>query len=227
MTTTELAGGFERPDHRPLTSQIERSFLRQIRVLPADTHRLLVTAAAEPTGDVPLLLRAATLLGIGADAAGPAEDAGLIELGLTVRFRHPLVRSAAYRGASAQERRRVHQALADATDPEVDPDRRVWHRAQAAGGPDEDVAADLVRSAGRARARGGLAAAAAFLERATELTPDPSLRGARALAAAEAKHHSGEFEAALKLLDSAQAGPPEDLLPLRGRPARSDLVRHQ
>jgi DNA-binding CsgD family transcriptional regulator/tetratricopeptide (TPR) repeat protein len=223
LTTTELAGGFERPDHRPLTSQIERSFLRQIRLLPADTHRLLVTAAAEPTGDVPLLLRAATLLGIGADAAGPAEDAGLIEIGLTVRFRHPLVRSAAYRGANARDRRRVHQALAEATDPEVDPDRRVWHRAQAAGGPDEDVAVDLVRSASRAQARGGLAATAAFLERATELTPDPNLRGARALAAAEAKHQSGDFAAAVRLLDSAEAGPSDDLLRARGDVLRARI----
>jgi DNA-binding CsgD family transcriptional regulator/tetratricopeptide (TPR) repeat protein len=223
LTTTELAGGFGRPDHRPLTSQIERSFLRQIRLLPADTQRLLVAAAAEPTGDLPLLLRAATLLGIGADAAGPAEDAGLIELGLTVGFRHPLVRSAAYRSARARDRRLVHQALAEATDPEVDPDRRIWHRAQAAGGPDENVAVDLVRSAGRAQARGGLAAAAAFLERATELTPGPGLRGARALAAAEAKHSSGAFEAALSLLDSAEGGPPDDLLRARGDVLRARI----
>ena len=166
LTPAELAGGFALPDASPLASQIEQSFLRQLQPLPAETRRLLLTAAAEPVGDVTLLWRAAERLGIGADAAAPAEAAGLIELGARVRFRHPLVRSAVYRAAGGSERQEVHRALAEATDPELDPDRRAWHRAHAAVGPDEEVAAELERSAGRAQARGGLAAAAAFLERA-------------------------------------------------------------
>ncbi len=138
-----------------------------------------------------LLWRAAERLGIGADAAMPAEAAGLIELGARVRFRHPLVRSAVYRTAGLLDRQEVHRALAEATDPDADPDRRAWHRAQAAVEPDEAVAAELERSADRAQSRGGIAAAAAFLERATELTPDPARRGARALAAAQAKFEAG------------------------------------
>src|SRR5579864_5251059 len=173
----ELAGGFWLPDPRPLPSRIETSFLRQFRALPRQTQRLLLTAAAEPTGDVTLLWRAAGRQGIPDDAAADAEDAGLIELGGRVRFGHPLVRSAVYQVASAGERRAAHRALAEATDP----------------------AADLERSAGRAQARGGLAAAAAFLERAAALTPDPARRAARALAAAAAKVQAGAFEAAGRL----------------------------
>src|SRR5262249_34955967 len=152
------------PDASPLTSRIKLSFLARLEPLPAQTQRLLLAAAAEPTGDVPLLLRAAQRLGIAPNAAEPAEAAGLIELGPRVRFRHPLLRSAIYGTATRCERQEVHAALADATDPRLDPDRRAWHRAQAAHGQDENVAAELEHSAGRARARGGLAAAAAFLE---------------------------------------------------------------
>ena len=173
LTPAELAGGFGLPGAAPLSGRIEESFRRRVDALPAQTRRLLQLAAADPTGDPVLVWRAAERLGIGAEAAAPAAEAGLAEFGARVRFRHPLVRSAAYRSASAQERQEVHRALAEVTDPQIDPDRRAWHRAQAAPGPDEDVAAELERSAGRAQARGGMAAAAAFLERAAVLTPDP------------------------------------------------------
>jgi DNA-binding CsgD family transcriptional regulator len=173
--------------------------------------RLLLTAAAEPIGDPTLLWRAAARLGIGADAAGPAETAGLIELGARVRFRHPLVRAAAYRAAPSPDRRAVHRALAEATDPATDPDRRAWHRAHAAAGPSETVAEELERSADRAQARGGMAAAAAFLERATELTPDPARRGERALAAAQAKFDAAAPDAAFALLATAEMGSLDEL----------------
>jgi DNA-binding CsgD family transcriptional regulator len=211
LTAAELAGGFGRPDVRPLASRIEQSFGRQLQSLPAETQRLLLIAAAEPVGDVTLLWRAAERLGIGADAAAPAEAAGLIELGARVRFRHPLVRAAAYRAAALPDRRRVHRALAEATDPEDDPDRRAWHRAQAAAWPDEAVADELERSAARAEGRGGVAAAAAFLERATELTPDAARRGARALAAAQAKFDVAALDVAYELLATAEMGPLDEL----------------
>ena len=186
LTPAELAGGFGLPGVMPLASLIEQGFLRRLEPLPVQARQLLLTAAAEPTGDVTLLVRAAERLGIGPDAAVAAETAGLIEVDSRIRFRHPLIRSAAYRLATVQDRRDVHAALAEVTDPELDPDRRAWHRAHAAAGPDETVAAELERSAGRAQARGGLAAAAAFLARAAALTPEPSRRAARALAAAQA-----------------------------------------
>ena len=207
----ELAGGFWLPDTRSLASRIEHSFYWQFRALPHATQRLLLTAAAEPTGDVTLLWRAADLQQIPAGAAAPAEAAGLLELGARVQFRHPLVRSAVYQAASAGDRQAAHRALAEATDPEVDPDRRAWHRARAATRPDEAVAAELERSAGRAQARGGVAAAAAFLQRAAELTPDPARRAARALAAAQAKFDAGAVDEAHRLLATAEAGPLDDL----------------
>ena len=163
LTAAELAGGFVRPDARPLAGRIEQSFLRRIGALPAATQRLLLVAAAEPVGDVPLLGRVVERLGMGMGAAAPAEAAGLVEIRARVRFRHPLVRSAAYRAADPQDRRDAHRALAEATDPGSDPDRRAWHRAHAAVEPDEAVAAELERSADRAESRGGMAAAAAFL----------------------------------------------------------------
>ncbi|MBP2326607.1 DNA-binding CsgD family transcriptional regulator [Kibdelosporangium banguiense] len=217
-TAAELAGGFGHPDTRPLASRIEQSFLRRIASLPVATQRLLLVAAAEPVGDLWLLRRVAERLDIGADAASEAEAAGLIEFGARVRFRHPLVRSAAYRAADAGERRDVHRALAAATDPESDPDRRAWHRAHAAVEPDEAVADELARSADRAQARGGIAAAAAFLRRATGLTPDPVRRGARAMAAAQATFEAGAPDAALELLAAAEMGPLDELQ--RGRMAR-------
>ena len=168
-------------------SRIEQGFLQRVETLPAETRQLLLAAAAEPLGDVTSFWRAVERLEIGRQAAVAAESAGLIEFRGRIRFRHPLVRSAVYRSASVQERQDVHRVLADVTDPELDPDRRVWHRAQATDVPDEGVAADLERSSGRAQARGGLAAAAAFLEHATLLTP-----GTRAPCAARARRGPGE-----------------------------------
>jgi DNA-binding CsgD family transcriptional regulator len=203
----ELAGGFALPDAIPLEGRIEESFRRRLEALPADTRVLVLVAAAEPVGDPVLVWRAARQLGIGAEAATPGADAGLLEVGARVRFQHPLVRSAAYRAASLQERQDIHRALAQATDPTIDPDRRAWHRAQAAPGPDEDVAAELERSASRAQARGGLAAAAAFLERASMLSPGPARRARRLLAAARAMRAAGALDAALGLLVTLEAGP--------------------
>jgi DNA-binding CsgD family transcriptional regulator len=222
LTPGELAGGFALPDARPLADRIERSFLRQVRSLPPDSQRLLLTAAAEPFGDVSLLWRAVDRLGLGPEAAAPAKAAGLLQLGALVRFRHPLVRSALYRAASLPDRQEAHLVLAESIDADIDPDRRAWHRAQAAPGPDEDVAVELERSAERAQARGGLAAVAAFLERAAELTQDPARRAERALDAAQAKLHAGAFEPAAALLAMAEAGPPDEL-----RLARIDLLHAQ
>src|SRR5438270_2183082 len=204
LTPAELAGGFGLPDAPGLSGRIEDSFRRRLSGLPAETQRLLLVAAAEPVGDPVLLWRAAERLGIAVAAAGNTD--GLLTIGARVTFRHPLVRSAVYRAASTAERQAVHRALADATDSEVDPDRRAWHLAQAAPGPDEDVATELERSAGRAQARGGLAAAAAFLERATALTPEPSRRAGRALAAAQVMRQAGAFDAALRLVAVAESG---------------------
>ncbi len=222
LTQAELAGGFGLPGAVPLTGQIEESFGRQLEALPAATRRLLVLAAADPSGDRSLVWRAAGRLGIPPQAAETAQDAGLVDFGIQVRFRHPLVRSAAYRSASAAERQEVHGALAEVIDPAADPDRRAWHRAQAADGPDEEVAAELERSAGRAQARGGLAAAAAFLERAVLLTVDPARSGERMVAAAQANLQAGAFGKALELLAAAEAGPLDEL-----QGARVDLLRGQ
>ena len=210
-TPAELAGGFGLPDARPLASRLEETFVQRVTALPRETQLLLLVAAAEPVGDVSLLWRAAQQLGIRGSAGRPAEDAALIDLGIRVRFRHPLVRSAVYRAASAEDRQTVHRALAGATDPQQDPDRRAWHRAHAAAGLEESVAAELERSADRARRRGGVAGAAAFLERAAELTPEPARRGARALAAAQAKLEAGSPEAAEELLGTAELTPLDEL----------------
>ena len=173
---------------------------------------------------MPLLWRAAERLGIGPEAAEPAEAAGLIEIGARVRFRHPLVRSAAYRAAPAAERREVHRALADATDARLDPDRRAWHRARAADGPDEAVAGELERSADRAQARGGLSAAAAFLQRAAELTPDPAMRVKRSLAAAQAKLDVADAVSASDLLAAAELGPVDELQRARLERLRAQIA---
>ena len=218
----ELAGGFGLPGSTQLTAAVEESFRREAQALPEKTRSLLLLAAAEPLGDPGLLWRAAANLGIGADAAAPAAAAGLAEFGVRVRFRHPLARSAVYRSASVRDKQSVHQALADVTDAGIDPDRRAWHRARATDGPDEDVAAELEASAGRAQARGGLAAAAAFLERATMLTLDPSRRTERALAAATAKEQAGAFDAAQDLLTVAEGAARTDY-----QRARADLIRAQ
>jgi DNA-binding CsgD family transcriptional regulator len=218
------AGGFGLPGKLPLASRIEQGFAHRLEPLPEETRRVLLLAAAEPVGDVPLLWRAAEPLGIGPDAVGPAQAAGLVEIGARVRFRHPLVRSAVYRAASVPERREVHRALAEATDPVLDPDRRAWHRAHATATPDEAVAADLERSAGRAQGRGGLAAAAAFLQRAAELTPDPATRAERSLAAAEAKLDVADATSAMELLGAALLGPADEFRRARVERLRARIV---
>jgi DNA-binding CsgD family transcriptional regulator len=221
LSAADLAfGGDAGHSATPLVQRLEQGFLRQAAPLPQQSLRLLLTAAAEPVGDVQLLWRAAERLGIGSADAATAEASGLIELRDRARFRHPLVRSAVYRAATPAERREVHRALSDVTDPEVDPDRRAWHRARAAVGPDEDIAAELERSAGRAFSHGGLAAAAAFLEQAAALTPDPARRAGRSLDAAQTKVHAGAFDDASALLATADEGPLGDA----GR-ARVDLLR--
>ena len=204
-------GGYGRPDARAPASHLEQSFVRRVQSLPMPTQKLLLTAAAEPVGDKALLIRAAQRMGITADDAAHAEAEGLIEIGARVRFRHPLMRSAAYLAADVDDRRAAHRALAQETDPQSDPDRRAWHGANAAFGTDDDVADELERSADRAVARGGVAAAAAFLERATELTADPVRRGTRALAAAEAKYAATSPDAAYGLLAIAEMSPLDDL----------------
>jgi DNA-binding CsgD family transcriptional regulator len=211
LSPADLAGGFALTAALPLPSRIEESFRQRVERLPADSQGLLLVAAAEPTGDPTLLWRAADQLGVTPEAAGPAEAAGMITLGAPVTFRHPLLRSAIYRAASAEERRSVHRALAAATDPALDPDRRAWHLADATLAPDEDVASELERSAERARARGGLAAAAAFLERAARLTPEPARRAERDLTAAQTKHDAGAPDGALALLAAAEEGPLNEL----------------
>jgi DNA-binding CsgD family transcriptional regulator len=220
LTPAELAGGFGLPGTTPLTSRIEDSFTRQLDALPAQTRRLLQLAAADPSGDRPLVWRAAVRLGIPTQAGAPAVEAGLVEFGAPVRFRHPLARSAAYRSASFSDRQQLHAALAETTDPVADPDRRAWHRAQAAAGPDEEVAAELEQCAGRAQARGGLAAAAAFLERSALLTADPARHTERRLAAARASLQAGAFGKALEMLAEAEAGPLDDFAS-----AQVDLLR--
>ncbi|HYX58957.1 MAG TPA: AAA family ATPase, partial [Streptosporangiaceae bacterium] len=221
LSPAELAGGFGLPGAVSLPGRIEKSFRRQLDALPAQTRRLLLLSAADPSGDPALVRRAAGQLGIQIPAAEPAAEAGLAEFTPRVRFRHPLVRSAAYRLAPLTERQQAHAALADATDP-GDPDRRAWHRAQAAPGPDEEVAAELERSAGRAQARGGLAAAAAFLERAVALTVDPARRAGRTLAAAQASVQAGAFGKALDLVTAVEAGPLDE-----SQGARADWLRGQ
>ena len=222
LTPAELAGGFGLPGAVPLSGRIEESFRRQLDALPPQTRRLLQLAAADPSGDPVLVRRAAGRMGIPLQAEAAAADADLAEFGMRVRFRHPLLRSAAYRSASAADRQEVHGALAKVTDPIADPDRRAWHRAQAAAGPDEEVAAELEHSAGRAQARGGLAAAGAFLERSVLLTVDPARRAERTLAAAQANMRAGAFGKALELLVTAEAGPLDEFAS-----ARVDLLRGQ
>jgi len=220
LTPAELAGGFGLPGAAPLTSRIEDSFRRQLDALPDQTRRLLQLAAADPSGDRALVWRAARRLGIPVQAGTLAAEAGLAEFGGQVRFRHPLARSAVYRSASLDDRQQLHAALAEVTDPQADPDRRAWHRAQAAPGPDEEVAAELERSAGRAQARGGLAAAAAFLERSALLTDDPARHAERTLAAAQASLQAGAFGKVLELLATVAGGPLDEF-----QRVRVDLLR--
>jgi DNA-binding CsgD family transcriptional regulator len=222
LTPAQLAGGFGLATALPLSTGIEQSFTRRLARLPRDARLLLLLAAAEPVGDPALLWRAAQQLGIPETAGHAVESEGLLVLDGAVVFRHPLVRSAVYGAAEPSERREVHRALADATDPLIDPDRRAWHRAQAASVPDDDVATELERSAARAQARGGFAAAAAFLERAATLTPDPAHRARRALVAAQTKFRAGALDDALGLLSSTEAGALDEL-----DRARVELLRAQ
>ena len=224
LTPGELAGGLGLPGAQSLPRRIEQRFVQRLRDLPADSQQLLLTAAAETAGDAALLWRAAKRLSLAGAALEPAEAAGLIEVGARVRFRHPLVRSAVYRAAPRADRRLVHRALAEATDAEVDPDRRAWHLAEASIGLDEDVARELERAAGRALTRGGLAAAAAFLERASVLTPEPSRRADRALAAAQATFEAGALDDALALTETAEAGAADDALSARAHLLRAQIV---
>jgi DNA-binding CsgD family transcriptional regulator len=222
LTATQFAGGFGLPQAQAqaVTGRIEESFVRRLEAISEDARRLLLLAAAEPVGDPLLLWRAAERLGIGPAAAEGAEAHGLLVIDERVTFRHPLVRSAVYRSAAVQERRAVHLALAEATDRQADPDRRAWHLAAAAAGPDEQVALELEHSAGRAQARGGVAAAAAFLQRAVALTQDPARRAERALAAAQASLQAGAFDGALGLLATAEVAALDEF-----QRARVDLVR--
>jgi DNA-binding CsgD family transcriptional regulator/tetratricopeptide (TPR) repeat protein len=222
MTTAELAGGFPVPHSTDVSAQIEEHFLRRYDALPEQMRQLVLIASADPTGDVCLLWRAAEKLGIGRSAIAEFDAEQLVDFGARVRFRHPLVRSAVYSAASPKDRRAAHVALAEAMDPETDPDRRAWHRALAAAGPDEAVAEELERSAGRAQARGGLAAAAAFLQRSAALTGDPERRADRALAAAQVQVHAGAFGEGLTLLASAEIDARSDL-----QHARIELLRGQ
>jgi DNA-binding CsgD family transcriptional regulator len=222
MTAAELAGGFELPATGELPTQIEDHYLRRVRELPEATQLLMLVAAAEPLGDPALLLRAGRQLDIATSALAPAEAEELLEIGTRVQFRHPLVRSAIYRAAPIVSRQRVHEVLAEVSHADDDADRRAWHRALAAPGPDEEVAGELERSAGRAQARGGVAATAAFLERATALTPDRARRGGRALGAAFASVQSGALAAARGLLATAEAAPLDEL-----QRAQVDLLRAQ
>jgi DNA-binding CsgD family transcriptional regulator len=211
LGATRLAGGFALPDATDVPARIEDYYRQRIAALPEATQQLLLLAAADAVGDATLLWRAAQALGLGRDAAEPAAVAGVLEIATRVRFRHPLVRSAVYRAASLDERRVAHGALAAATDSERDPDRRAWHRAHAARPPDEAVAQELLDSASRAESRGGIAAAAAFLDRAVTFSEDPHERASRALAAAQAKFDAADFLAAESLLATADAGPLDEL----------------
>ena len=222
MSAVDFAGGFEVPAVADIPGRLESHYLGRSRALPEATQRLLLLAAADPVGDVALVWRAAGNLGIEADVLRPAEDAELLTVGARVRFRHPLVRSAVYRAASTADRRAVHRALAEATDAHSDADRLAWHRAAAAEGLDEEVACELERSADRARARGGLAAAAAFLRRSVALTPDRDRQVERALAAAQASSQAGVFDAAREMLTIVESAPLEAL-----QRARLDLLRGQ
>jgi DNA-binding CsgD family transcriptional regulator/tetratricopeptide (TPR) repeat protein len=221
---TELAIGFGHPGAQPLAGKLEQSYARRVRALPVDAQLLVVAAAAEPLGDLEMMRRAAGFLGVAMSAVEPALDAGLIAITERVTFAHPLARSAAYRSAAAGDRHRVHRALADATDARSDPDRRAWHRAAAAVKPDEQVALELELSAERAQSRGGLVAAAAFLQRAVALTDEPRRRTGRALSAAEASLGSGAFEVAYKMLAIADEGPVVELERARVQLLRAKLT---
>jgi DNA-binding CsgD family transcriptional regulator len=223
-SAADLAGGFALPDAGDLPRRIEDQYAARLGELPAGVQRLVLLAAADPVGDPALIFRAAQVLGLDTGTVNLAAASDLLEFGANVRFRHPLVRSAAYRAAAADDRRSVHAALAAVTDPLADPDRRAWHLAHATAGPDEAVAEELISSAGRAMRRGGVAAAAAFWERAVALTPDAGERTSRALTAAEAKYAAGDFEAAQALLVTAEVGPLGELDEARVQRMRAQVA---
>jgi hypothetical protein len=223
-SAADLAGGFALPDPGDLPRRIEDQYAARLAELPADVQRLILLAAADPVGDPALILRAARILGLDTGTMNLAAAADLVGFGVNVRFRHPLVRSAAYRTAAADDRRAVHEALATVTDPLADPDRRAWHCAHATAGPDEAVAEELISSASRAMRRGGVAAAAAFWARAVALTPDLGQRAARALTAAGAKYAAGDFEAAQALLVTAEVGPLSELDEARVQRMRAQIA---
>jgi DNA-binding CsgD family transcriptional regulator len=224
LTAAEAAAGLLPRSGESLTDRIQQGFEKRLAALPADTRRLLLLAGAEPVGDPGLLLRAASHLACGDDAADAAETAGLVTVGDRLSFRHPLVRAAAYQSATHSERRAAHAALAEETEAAVDPDRRAWHRAQAAQGPDEEIAAELEATAERAKARGGLAAAGAFLERSARLTPDPTTRVARTLDAAEVMHEAGALDAAENLLRTVDSSLLSELQALRAERVRAEIM---
>jgi len=222
LSATQLASGFGLPGPQAVSGRIEHSYAQRLEALPEDARWLLLVAAAEPVGDPVLVWRAVERLGTGISSPGAVEVEGLLTIAERVTFRHPLVRSAVYRSATVEQRRKVHLALAEVTDPQLDPDRRAWHLAATAPGPDEAIASELERSAGRARARGGLAAAAAFLQRSVALTQDHARRAERALAATQTNLHAGAFDEALGLLAAAEASAVGEL-----QSARVDLLRGQ
>jgi DNA-binding CsgD family transcriptional regulator/tetratricopeptide (TPR) repeat protein len=226
LTATQLTGGFGLLGAKVLSVRVEESFLRRLNTLSQEARRLLVLAAAEPVGDPLLVWRAAQLLQIGPQAADDLQSQGLLEIGDRVVFRHPLVRSAIYGSAAGAERRSVHRALAEVTDPQVDPDRRAWHLAAATAGPDEEVARALEQSAGRAQERGGVMAAATFLQRAVALSGDTARRAERALAAAEASLQAGGFDTARSLVATAETGPLDELQRARVELLRGQIAMH-
>src|SRR5690242_6772666 len=227
MSEADLAGGFadppqaSRPGH--LQGRLEDHYLRRVQVLPGPARQLMLLAAADPTGDAALLWRAAHKLGLGPDAAAAVDTEQLLDIGSQVRFRHPLVRSAAYAAGSPEDRRAAHLTLAAATDTQADPEHRVWHLAAAATGPDEDVAAALEQAATKIQARAGLAASAAFLRRSVMLTAEPGRHTERALAAALAHLHAGAFDTALGLLAQAEARAVDDLQRARVEQLRAQV----
>ena len=223
MSEAELAGGFAGPPEASLPGHLKDHYLRQVRALPGSARQLMLLAAADPTGDATLLWRAAQTLGLRRDASAAADAEQLLNIGSHVRFRHPLVRSAAYVAGSPEDRRAAHLTLAAATDAQTDPERRVWHLAAAATGPDEDVATALEQAAAKIQARAGLAASAAFLQRSVTLTAEPGRRADRALAAALANLHAGTFDTALGLLAQAEADSADDLQRARVEQLRGQI----
>src|SRR3954452_16308084 len=223
-SAADLAGGFALPDAGDLPRRIEDQYAARLGELSDEVQRLVLLAAADPVGDPALILRAARVLGLDTGTVNLAAAADLLGFGVNVRSGLPLVRSAPYRAAAGDDRRAVHRALAAVTDPLADPDRRAWHRAHAMAGPDEAVAEELINSASRALSRGGVAAAAAFWERAVALTPEPGERASRALAAAEAKYAAGDFETAQALLVTAEVGPLGELGEARVQRMRAQIA---